>query len=29
MGGNEDSAYGTGESTVIFNFLQVGAAYRW
>ena len=29
MGGNESSYYGTGESTVLFNFLQVGAAYRW
>jgi len=29
LGGNEDSAYGTGESTVLFNLFQVGAAYRW
>lgn len=29
MGGNQSSSYGTGESTVIFNLLQVGVAYRW
>jgi len=29
MGGSEDASYGTAENTVILNYFQVGAAYRW
>ncbi|MDF1568813.1 MAG: hypothetical protein P1P77_12410 [Spirochaetaceae bacterium] len=29
LGGTEDAPYGTGESTILFNLFQLGAAYRW
>jgi hypothetical protein len=29
MSGSKDSEYGTSESTVILNYFQIGAAYRW
>ena len=27
--GSEDAPFGTGENTIVLNFLQIGAAYRW
>ena len=27
--GSEGASYGTGENTIILNYLQIGAAYRW
>lgn len=27
--GSENAPYGTGENTLLLNFLQIGAAYRW
>ena len=29
MSGSEDAGFGTAENTLILNYLQLGAAYRW